>query len=504
MNAGSFPTFLRLWRFIRRCLRRLRLLFFSRRSAVVYLILGTLLYLACTIDRWHGRRAWAAEKERLAAAGESLDLRELLPKRPPDEENFFAIPELAKLGDPGDRLAGRDDPLRLWLARDWVERPNFRGKMGRAKLVKPAGMTEAPLLEWCVYFRQTGMLPKQPLSPDPAMELLLSAERWQALLNAMVAASERRAAVFLPAPAERLDANGQPVDYLAASEAQYQVLDLARSLTLHGRACVETGETGKALNNLRVLQRLAEGYGNEPGVIKFLFSELVNSLHAAIIRAGVQHHRWDAAQLEQFGAESETEGVVTRFSRALAVERARTCQSLAQFLGKDLDISPGPGFPLPTWTYVRLAPEGPFLRYCARLSGFYSNLISEFRSPDPQETWLHRINRLTKVGMPALSSPNFSEATVGLIARPLFTQRLLRTACALERHYLMHRRYPAALSEISASMAPEVMTDIDGQPFRYRTAPDGSTFRLWSVGRNGKDDTGTKDAWDDWSFSTEK
>ena len=39
--------------------------------------------------------------------------------------------------------------------------------------------------------------------------------------------------------------------------------------------------------------------------------------------------------------------------------------------------------------------------------------------------------------------------------------------------------------------------------FRYRTAPDGSTFRLWSVGRNGKDDTGTKDAEDDWSFSTE-
>ncbi len=53
------------------------------------LILGTLLFLAYTIDGWHGRRAWAAEQARLDAAGESLDLHELLPKRPPDDENFF-------------------------------------------------------------------------------------------------------------------------------------------------------------------------------------------------------------------------------------------------------------------------------------------------------------------------------------------------------------------------------------------------------------------------------
>ena len=59
------------------------------------------------------------------------------------------------------------------------------------------------------------------------------------------------------------------------------------------------------------------------------------------------------------------------------------------------------------------------------------------------------------------------------------------------------------LAEIATSLPAEALNDIDGQPFRYLKSPDGSSFRLWSVGLNGKDDTGTKDAWDDWSFSTE-
>ena len=267
MNANSFPTFLRLWRFIRRCLRRLRLIFFSRRSAVVYLILGTLLFLAYTIDRWHGRRVWTAEKERLAAAGESLNLRDLLPKRPPDEENFFAIPELAKLGDPSDRLARRDDPLRLWLARNSEQRPNFRGKPGWFRVQKPAKNVEAPLAEWCAYFRKTGMLAKEPLSPEPARELLLSAERWQGLLQAMYAASGRPSAVLLPAPAERLDENGQLNEYIAGPDLTFQVVDLAQSLTLHGRACLEIGDVRAALLDVLLLRRISDRLYS--GVLQF-------------------------------------------------------------------------------------------------------------------------------------------------------------------------------------------------------------------------------------------
>ena len=89
----------------------------------------------------------------------------------------------------------------------------------------------------------------------------------------------------------------------------------------------------------------------------------------------------------------------------------------------------------------------------------------------------------------------------------LFRQRLLEIACALERHYLTQGRYPATLDEIGASIPPEQRTDMDSRSLRYRAAADGSSFRVWSIGVNGKDDTGDPnvpaDKNDDWSVSTE-
>ncbi len=519
MNAGSFPTFLRLWRFIRRCLRRLRLLFFSRRSAVVYLILGTLLYLAYTIDRWHGRRAWAAEKERLAAAGESLDLRELLPKRPPDEENFCAIPELAKLGDPSEKVAGKDDPLRMWLARNWEERLNSRGKMGRFKLDRPGGVMEAPLSDWCVYFRQTGMLPKQPLSPDPAKELLLSAERWQGLLNAIYAASERPAAVFLPAPVERLDANGQLDPNIAGANLWFQVLDLAQSLLLHARACIEVDDSRTALKDFLILRRFAEAFGNEPTHLGIALAGFYNRLGADIFITGARRHLWSAVALARFEQNKVADNLPAAYRNVILAGREHDTFYIQHPKQFKLDQSKERDYYFYDlrwkWPWLRslverLAPEGRINRFCAERSRWQSSYLDAVENAVPGESWFRRWEQIKLIAEPAtppcirLQSSVSPVGEFALYFSVLVRQQLLRTACAIERHYLAHRRYPVTLSEITASLPPEAMTDIDGQPFRYRTAPDGSTFRLWSVGRNGKDDTGTKDAEDDWSFSTEK
>jgi hypothetical protein len=80
------------------------------------------------------------------------------------------------------------------------------------------------------------------------------------------------------------------------------------------------------------------------------------------------------------------------------------------------------------------------------------------------------------------------------------TQRELTiTAIALKRYQLRHGKYPKGLDELVPEFLREVPVDwMDGQKLRYR--PEGEKFVLWSVGDDGKDDGGTPDQTDPYSF----
>lgn len=507
MNADAFPTFRRLFRFILRCLQRLRRIFFSRRSAVVYLILITLGYLAYSIDRWHGRRAWAAEKERLAAAGESLDLHELLPKRPPDEENFCAIPELADIvikNDPD--AAHRFGSLRMWFTRTKVERRDRLGNIVRNEANFPSA-GESPLADWCQMFRRTGALPAQPLADDPARELLLSALQWKEMLDHLYEASGRPSSVFVPAPEERVDVNGR-IDDRAVHLGL--VLGLVRTLTIHGRASIEADDAPAALRDIHVLQRLDEAFRNESTSTGLPSAGAVSRHATAIVRAGMQRHSWSERDLLQFDSTSREEPISSAFQAAMAVERAVLCHMLEDSRNWQAYWFSWGKMP---WTagakllYGKIAPEGPFLRYCAQLSQHFSLLAAESKLPaagELQNSWL---DRMRSVEAPGFLGPRFNDNRLGIFAGILIQARVSRAAFALERHFLVHHRYPVALEQVSPASPPNTFIDIDGKPFRYRAAPDGTSFKLWSVGRNGKDDTSDPNVSanenDDWSISTE-
>ncbi|HMJ67025.1 MAG TPA: hypothetical protein VK615_16905 [Candidatus Binatia bacterium] len=80
------------------------------------------------------------------------------------------------------------------------------------------------------------------------------------------------------------------------------------------------------------------------------------------------------------------------------------------------------------------------------------------------------------------------------------TQRgMTIAAIALKRYHLAHGKYPSRLDELIPDFVREVPVDWrDGQNLRYRQERD--TFVLWSVGDNGKDDGGTPDQTDPYSF----
>ena len=506
MNSSRFPTFRRFGKFLARCLRRLRRIFLSRRSAVVYVCLFTLGWLAISIDRWHGRRAWAAEKERLAAAGESLDLRDLLPARPPDAENFMAIPELTlppKSPEPPTKEEwARMRRLRMWFDKVFVVQGKHR--TGRDKMVPaefPALAAKTPLKDWCDVLRRTGALPQHPLDPDPARELLLSARQWHDLFEKLYAASSRPQSMIVPSPAERISGEAK-VEWAAGWAAT------TNSVSLHGLASVEAGDVAGAAADLLVLQRFAAAYTHEADLMSVLQAAQICRGAAAIVEAGMRRHTWSGAHLQQFIALGDTNLTLACWRRAIAAERIAVCHQWEKSRPAAGMASPPFADGMTVWVslqaaYVRLAPDGFNNRQCAHISAAYSRMIQGLSLPAPSEGWAARIRKLENQRDHWVFANWFGDGILKNMLRAWETRRFLQVGCTLEQHYLVHRRYPASLSEISAALPPEALLDIDGQPLRYRPAADGSTFRLWSIGWNGVEDAlGTKGC-DDLVFSTE-
>jgi len=84
--------------------------------------------------------------------------------------------------------------------------------------------------------------------------------------------------------------------------------------------------------------------------------------------------------------------------------------------------------------------------------------------------------------------------------RSIATARGIRILVALKRHRNVTGRWPETLDEIKPSLSNEILTDpFNKGPFVYRPASDG--FRLYSRGRNSKDEGGKRDldaGPDDW------
>src|SRR5439155_8915209 len=63
-----------------------------RRVLIVLAWTVTLIALLYGEENWRGRHAWNECRQELEAHGEQLDLKALIPKPVPDEQNFAATP----------------------------------------------------------------------------------------------------------------------------------------------------------------------------------------------------------------------------------------------------------------------------------------------------------------------------------------------------------------------------------------------------------------------------
>lgn len=189
--ARSFLRFLfylpgRLWRLFRR-------IFLSRRAFTVYAIGGTAVCLAYTACRWHWRRAWEQEKQRIIASGSSLDLRQLIAPLPPEEENFYATPLLKKWASEPPAGSSR---LRMWFnTPGTIQVPGRTGKP-YTKEVRAPGPDEGTLENWCAWFRTLDTLPLQAdalpvTTTSGAAEQILADHRYDDIFSELRKAARR-------------------------------------------------------------------------------------------------------------------------------------------------------------------------------------------------------------------------------------------------------------------------------------------------------------------------
>ncbi|MEM1211549.1 MAG: hypothetical protein AAGI68_04545 [Planctomycetota bacterium] len=68
---------------------------------------------------------------------------------------------------------------------------------------------------------------------------------------------------------------------------------------------------------------------------------------------------------------------------------------------------------------------------------------------------------------------------------------LVQLAIALRLYHFEHDRYPATLDALTPKYIAELPVDrYDGRPLTYKPGPDGKTYLLYALGRNGQDDGG--------------
>ncbi len=471
--------------------------------------LATLIALFYAEENWRGWHAWSRFKKESEAKGEKFDRQSVIPPPVPDDQNFALTPLVftsygqmltrdGKMIPVKDRatnfvnrmqmhIAGDDSPL------DW--RTNGTGNWQKAEV--------ADLTAWQNYYHtlaiKMNLFPIAPQPQTPAQDVLLALSKYDSTIE------ELRAAGRLPYSRFPLEYDkDRPFDillpHLACLKSGGQVLQL-RSL-----AELQTGQSERALADVKLLLRLTDSIRTEPFLISHLVRIAMANLALQPVYEGLAEHKWSDAQLTGLDAELARLNFVADYQFAMRGEMALCDDGAFDYLRHHpeelLKLSEtGEGSSLPRATVARLIPGGWFYQNqlrCTRLMVQQyipvADLNLETISPEKirradevlraDTKHMTPYNVMEKILMPALGAAAkrfaFGQSSVDLA----------RTAIALERYRLAHGEQPESLDALAPQFMEQLPHDIiNGQPLHYRRTSDGQ-FLLYSVGWNETDDGG--------------
>ena len=482
--------------------------------------LVTLIALFHGEETWRGRRAWRQYRRELEAQGEQLDFAALAPKPVPDEQNFAATPVMKSWFE----KTFPKDPAQQWddsYARV-AEQVRFPPRAKDAKYERRFN----DLVAWETAFaglRSGELTPRQQFY-SAKLEAAARAKAAPGVLEGLKTNEALLAELRLAS--QRPDSR-YPVNYDV--EMPYAILvphlgmvkGVCRRLQLKSCAELASGQSDRALEDLKLMFRVMDSVKAEP----FLISHLVRFSCAQIatqpIWEGLAEHRWSEAQLQELETRLEQYNFIADMKAPLAAERAAGIALVElvrkkgpwylNFVGSAEETPEPAGAKLADRIWFILVPQGWYdleeLNYCR---GFQIQLAGAL------DTTKKRVSP-TKVKVDAqaleqmMYAPGFAGTGLGAILRhrltarqllPAFGKAVMKSAaaqtafdqaaiaCALERYRLANGHFPETLDALAPRFISPLPNDVlTGEPYKYRLTDDGR-FVLYSVGWDEKDDGG--------------
>lgn len=262
--------------------------------------LATLVALFYAEEDLRGKYAWEKFKRQWEAKGERFDLVSVIPPPVPDDQNFATAPIVAStyagiLDKNGHRIAPPDTNVSDRLKMS-VEYKNGGPTNGTGNWQK---VRESNLKAWQDYYRalavKTNLFPVALQPQSRAADVLLALSKYDSTIEELRQASQRPYSRF------PLDYDEYPaailLPYLAAVRHCSQVLQLRAIAEL------QSGQSDKALEDVKLMLRLTDSIRTEPFLISHLVRIAVLNVTLQPIWEGLAEYRWSDAQLVELDQE---------------------------------------------------------------------------------------------------------------------------------------------------------------------------------------------------------
>ena len=481
--------------------------------SIALLVLPALaLWLVHSWLGWEGERLWQQAQARLKAEGETLDFMALVPKPVPDDENFFAVEPLKDIAlvVDGDETKGEPGARRNQLENlcfiDGSQNPDRPSDDCVAYGIKWDAKA------WASYYRASEELVLPAHSGKPERDLLAALKEGDPLVAKLQSGLDRPFALITPAWEDRKIPRMLATIPMTHFSAFQKLMCL---LTLRAESEVAAGEFAQATMDVRVRLHLAEGIGHDP--------TLINGVLATAMVDGLMGNVWSlleargpsASDLLTLERDLARLDMSTVMSTAVRGEMAIFANSLdffsepqnnaeTAYLMQAAKTTGGLREQIKMMTMLALWHLNPRAVVQGNKGRGINYLLDSQLLPIRQgglkglaeaEIKFEKTERQLLVDLDIMSMlMNVALPSVGSIgSKALRTETLVhqaRLACALERYFLQHQRYPETLNELVPTFIDKVLLDpCDDKPMRYARTPAGR-YKLWSLGFDGEDDGG--------------
>ncbi len=472
------------------------------------LILAVAIILFYVEEDWRGIHAWNRFAREWAAKGEHFDLASRVPPPVPAEQNFALAPVVYSCyGQMLDRTGHEIQPLNTNL----VNRLDMDIYGGNYDISNQFGywnlQTKTDLKVWQSYYRnmaaKTNLFPVTPQPQSPAADVLLALSRYDAAIG------ELRQAAQLPYSRFPL-AYGQenPINILLPHLSPLK--HCAQVLQLRAIAELQNGQSELALDDVKLMLRLADSIRTEPFWVSHLVQLDILKLSFQPVWEELAAHQWSEAQLV------ELDGIMTRqdpLQDYLTTERGEMAwrDDLIRYFQRhpgymvslffendeslptniDLqDILLGHMIPIGWFDQNRLYCASYAANFCLPAADVQKHVFIPAFIYQALNSESNLCKHLTPKRMIAPQLLTETDRDADKFSFAQSSADMARVAIALERYRLAEGVYPDTLAALSPRYLNPVPNDvIGGKPLHYSGTGDGR-FLLYSIGWNEKDDGG--------------